>query len=111
MKKRRGIERTIENYNTIDIDRDDDKLLRCLHFLMNYCHEHTEVYVNVSPSGKGWHVKFFCRKPCLLCRFLFDDPKRLKYDLKRPVYARNVLWHHKWKLYRNDECLGYTDFK
>jgi len=43
----------------------------------------------------GLHVTLWCNKKCDWCRNRYDDPKRWRYDQRRPERRRNVLFDYK----------------
>lgn len=50
----------------------------------------------VSPSGKGFHLKWTCDIPdcgtCLATERIYDDQKRQERDQQRQPHQRRVLW-------------------
>ena len=85
--------------NTLDLDGcvfagADVKLRRVL-TVISRCRDVCRVEFRVSPSLNGFHVRFWCFKDCDLCRLVFDDQARFCFDLKRPVWLRDVLWDFK----------------
>lgn len=46
-------------------------------------------------SSKGYHLFFFCKKECDLCRLVFDDSKRFMMDFDRLTERQNVMFDAK----------------
>lgn len=55
--------------------------------------------LNIRPSSfKGVHIEIFCGVDCDMCRICYDDTRRFNYDMKRPYYARDILFNEKEKI-------------
>jgi len=92
-------------YNTIDLDGyniNHPKLKACLKEELERVilkiedfgrkHDCLERLI-VEDSKKGYHIILLCRKPCNLCRFVFDDFERYRRDINRPRYMQNVIFN------------------
>lgn len=87
-------------YNTIDIDINpliilDGKkhLKKILNFIIR-CESCIGIRSNDSDS-KGYHLFFYCKKDCDICRLLFDDSKRFMMDFDRLEERKNVMFDAK----------------
>lgn len=90
---RSWMERNGLKLNTIDIDNTELwNLERILHKVKKCdfldC-------LSLEPSLNGWHVTLHCDRECDLCRFVFDDQLRYKWDLERNVASRDVFFDFK----------------
>ena len=64
---------------------------------ISVCRLVNEIRLRRSSSGNGYHVAVDCDGPsgCLVCRLVFDSPKRLDLDVNEPEWAQDVLWSRK----------------
>ena len=77
---------------TLDIDTNNkefikrvlEKIIKSCKFLSNFNVRHS--------AFKGFHIVLFCERKCDICRMVYDDFRRLAYDLNRPEYARDILF-------------------
>ena len=85
---------------TLDIDKNDkDFISRIEKKIINCEYLH---YLEKRPSAfKGYHFLLECLKKCDICRIVYDDFRRLAYDLNRPYYARNILFDK--EIYPNEK--------
>lgn len=106
-----------ENSKMYAVDLDFPKNL-----FMDKRHKVSKVWWRISPSGKGFHFRWYCNvNPKLCCpvcemmKLWLDDPARMERDRLRPFDARNVLWDKKgerlsgrWYMVTNDVKLTKT---
>lgn len=87
-------------FNTIDLDHSALAVLELVMDEIAKCPNVSSISWRTSPSGRGFHIKFYCKKPCLKCRLNYDDVLRVRADLKnRTECERNILWDK--KCYKN----------
>jgi len=56
--------------------------------------------IDVIPSlRKGYHIRLYCKKRCILCRLVYDDFERFRRDINRKSCFQNVLFEN-FKLVR-----------
>lgn len=79
---------------TVDLDLVDKHQLYRIVEKIRRCRSCWNV-VGVEDSLKGYHVTFICLSGDCVCRFVYDDPKRVDYDLRRPKHLQNVLFGEK----------------
>lgn len=82
---------------TLDIDKNNRDFISRVITKILVCKNNISMEVSNS-SFKGVHIILFCKKECDICRIVYDDFRRLAYDLNRPEYARNILFQKKERL-------------
>jgi len=87
--------------NTIDLDIHpnfitEGKILlnKVIRFLLN-CEWCLGVEPPKDSDSKGYHITFYCKKDCDICRLLFDDSKRFMMDYDRIKERQNVMFDAK----------------
>lgn len=79
--------------NTVDLDHSAKAVLFLILNEIKKCKFSEKIEWRESPSRRGFHIKFICKKNCCKCRKLYDDQLRINADLtNRKEYERNVLW-------------------
>lgn len=80
--------------NTIDIDYASftNRYIRVYHIKTKilkckYCK-----YLFLSYTYSGAHITIHCTKPCDICRVVYDDINRLRYDMVKPFHECNILF-------------------
>lgn len=84
----------LNSYNTIDIDTTDKLFINMVvsKIIMRDRRFHCLSRIELTPSSlKGYHIRFYCKKKCDLCRIVFDDDMRYFYDQYREPESQNVL--------------------
>lgn len=88
-------------YNTIDLDihpnyitEGKEILSRVIRFISN-CESSLIIKNPKDSDSKGYHIEFYCKKDCDICRLLFDDSKRYMEDFNRLEERKNVLFDAK----------------
>lgn len=76
--------------STIDIDDTSKKFL--LRVLGKICRCKHLQKISWKASLNGWHIFLWCDKKCDVCRLVFDDVNRFRWDLERPEFSRNVMF-------------------
>jgi len=90
--------KSLKSYvKTLDLDNVSEEELKRILFKISRLKCAREIWYRMSSSMNGYHVKIRCANPdCYICRLVFDDERRLKYDLVyRPPRWREVLWDTK----------------
>lgn len=88
------------NYGTIDLDLNARLPFSDIHLKdmivekISRCSNCVQVQALPSTS-KGYHIFFYCKIKCDICRLVFDDDKRFMLDTKRPEYRQNVMFDEK----------------
>ncbi|MFZ1990344.1 MAG: hypothetical protein WAW96_11305 [Alphaproteobacteria bacterium] len=87
--------------NTIDLDIHPNHITegkflldKVLKFLIN-CESCLGVEEPKDSDSKGYHIIFYCKKDCDICRLLFDDSKRFMMDYDRIEERKNVMFDAK----------------
>jgi len=87
--------------NTIDLDihpnfitEGKTLLNKVIKFLLN-CEWCLGVEPPKDSASKGYHITFYCKKDCDICRLLFDDSKRFMMDYDRIKERQNVMFDAK----------------
>ncbi len=92
-------------YNTIDLDGSrierhlkqgcsKEYLERVTLKILSYASKNLCLaWMDVEETKKGYHIVLWCKKPCDLCRFVFDDFERYRRDINRPRYMQNVIFN------------------
>ena len=47
----------------------------------------------ISTSWSHYHIRIECSKKCDICRIVFDDSHRYRFDGKRPEKWKGLLWN------------------
>jgi hypothetical protein len=90
-------------YNTLDIDFDEipDINLSCskkkidkIFLKILKCPDCCGIIKEYS-NKKGYHLRFYCRKECDICRLVFDDYIRFNADLTRNHVFTNIIFDTK----------------
>lgn len=88
-------------YNTIDLDihpnfiNNGKEILKKITDFITSCELCIRIQIKDSNS-KGYHILFFCKKECDICRLLFDDSKRFMMDYDRFKERQNVMFDAKY---------------
>jgi hypothetical protein len=83
--------KTIQKYNTIDLDFCSHEQFEKIYFKIQDCPFHGAV--NFKDTNKGYHIMMICTRDCDDCRFVFDDPNRYYIDFREPEAETNVLFN------------------
>jgi hypothetical protein len=90
-------------YNTLDIDWDNipDINLSCskekidnIILKIKKCPNLLGIKKEYS-NKKGYHLRFYCKVKCDICRFVFDDDIRYSADSKRKKEFTNIIFDTK----------------
>lgn len=91
----------MKKYNTIDLDIHPNFITegkRLLDKVFNFiigCEYCLGIQPPIDSDSKGYHLIFFCKKDCDVCRLLFDDSKRFMMDFDRIEERKNVMFDDK----------------
>ena len=88
-------------YNTIDIDinpliilNGKEYMKKIFDFIL-HCDSCQIIKEPKDSDSKGYHLFFYCKKDCDICRWLFDDSKRYMMDFDRLEERKNVMFDAK----------------
>jgi hypothetical protein len=92
-----------QHYNTLDIDYEilpeispscsNDKI-NMIMLKIKKCPN--LIAIRKEPSNKkGYHLRFYCKIDCLICRMVFDDDVRFNADMTRNKQFTNIIFDTK----------------
>lgn len=79
---------------TLDVDTTNKEFIEKIWKKIINCEYNKQLEITPS-SLKGTHFIIRCTIDCIICRMVYDDTRRLAYDMNRPYYARNILFNKK----------------